>query len=209
MTGVPLERPDALGEVADVGVTAVGAKLGEGGVEVIQVVLIEAAGPATGEDVVGELLGILGPDKLLIVRGADVDESGDGRGAVGRVEGCVVDGVAVDLADVEIVLDIGDAVRDDAIGDAPDLFRGRAVVIGQCAPVRLVDEGDDAARSLWSAPVVLTRGRRTSATGRAAGLGRSTPGLGGVNGGPGRESKVANLPEPTNVARYPARDSFI
>jgi hypothetical protein len=35
-----------------------------------------------------------------------------------------VDRVPVDLADVEVLLDLGDAVGQDAVGDAPDLVRG-------------------------------------------------------------------------------------
>lgn len=174
--GVGLERPDTLGKVADMSVAAVGAELGEGRVEVVQIFLVEAAGPAAGDNVLGELVGVLGADKLLIVRGADVDEGRDGRGVVGWVEGGVVDGVAVDLADVEIVLDLGDAVRDDAIGNTPDLLGGRVVVVDQGVPVRRLDESDDAARSFWSASVVLAKGHAcghvdgplTSVTVRAA-----------------------------------------
>lgn len=106
----------------------------------------------------GELLGVLRADKLVIVRRANVDERLDGlRAAVGRVEGRVVDGVAVDLADVEILLDLGDLFRDDAVGDAPDALRGRVVVVGEGGPVGPLDEGDDAAGGLRGAAVVLAR----------------------------------------------------
>lgn len=49
------------------------------------------------------------------------------------MEGRVVDRVAVDLANVEVVADLGDLVGADAVGDAPD-------AVGGCV-VRVVDGG--------------------------------------------------------------------
>ena len=67
-----------------------------------------------------------------------------------------MDRVAVDLADVEVVLDLGDAVRDDAVGDAPDRVWGGAVVrVGQGLPVGARDKGDDAAWRGGGAAVVF------------------------------------------------------
>jgi len=152
---VMLQGLDARDEIADVHVAAPGAQLVESDVEVVEVLLVEAAGAAAGEDVAGQLVGVLGADKLLVVRGADVDEGGDGRRAVCRMEGRVMDGVAVDLADVEILLDLGDALGDDAVGDAPDALGGRVVVVGELFPVGALDEGHDATGGLGGASVVL------------------------------------------------------
>lgn len=114
--------------------------------EVEEVIGVAAAGADALGDVCGEGLRILGPGKLVVVRGADVDEGldcdtvavcvglligrGCGSGGRGRVEGCVMDGVAVDLTDVEVILDLGYAVRYDAVGYAPHPIRGVVMVVG-------------------------------------------------------------------------------
>lgn len=159
---------DSVGEVGDVDVAALQAQLVEGLLEAEEIVDVEAAGAAALVDVLGEDLRVLGADELVVVRGADVDESPDGlrraggRGAVGRhrhrrgrVEGGVVDAVAVDLADVEVVLHLGDLVGLDAVGDAPDAVGGGVVVVGELLPVGALDEGRDAARGFGGASVVL------------------------------------------------------
>jgi hypothetical protein len=69
-----------------------------------------------------------------------------------------VDRVPVDLADVEVLLDLGDAVGGDAVGHAPYLVRGRVVVVGQLLPVGPRDQRDDAARGFGGAAVVLAGG---------------------------------------------------
>ncbi len=107
----------------------------------------------------GQRLGVLRPDELGIVGGADIDEGADGRGAVGGLKGRVVDGVAVDFTNVEIVLDLGDLVGLYAVGDAPDLFGRRVVVVRQILPVRALQEGDDAAGRLGRATVVFAAKR--------------------------------------------------
>lgn len=126
-------------------------------IQLEQIVLVQPTRPHAPEDVLGELLRILRADKLVIVRRANVDERLDGLNAVGWVKGRVVDGVAVDLADVEILFHFGDLFRDDAVGDAPDTLRGRAVVVGEGGPVGALDEGDDAAGGLGGAAVVLAK----------------------------------------------------
>lgn len=70
----------------------------------------------------GQRLRVLDTHELRVVGRADVDQGIDVRGSVGGVEGGVVDGVAVDLADVEGVSDLGDAGGDYSVGDAPDLL---------------------------------------------------------------------------------------
>lgn len=67
----------------------------------------------------------------------------------------MLDGVAVDLADVEVVLDLGDLVALDAVGDAPDAVRGGLVGVVEGVPVGALDEGDDAAGGVGGAAVVL------------------------------------------------------
>lgn len=78
-----------------------------------------------------ERLDVLGSRELVVVGRADVDQGADGlvrRG--GRVKGRVVDGVTVDLADVEIFFDFGDVSGFDAVGNTPDfrVRRGRVWV---------------------------------------------------------------------------------
>jgi hypothetical protein len=108
--------------------------------------------------VLSEFLGVLGPYELLVLRSADVDEGTDGRGAVGWLEGLVVDGVPVDLTNVQVLLDLGDLFGDDAVCNAPDLVRRRVVMVRQLLPEGALDERDDTARSFWSPSVILTNG---------------------------------------------------
>jgi hypothetical protein len=165
VSSVDLELPDAPRQVADVTVAALGGKLLQGSVQLEQVVLVQAAGAAGPENVLGKRLRVLGADELLVVRGADVDEGADGAGAVGGVEGLVVDGVAVDLADVEILFDLGDLVGDDAVRDTPDSFWGLAVEVGEFLPVGPLDERGHAAGGFRRAPVVLTGDMRSVGSG--------------------------------------------
>lgn len=68
----------------------------------------------------------------------------------------VVDAVPVDLPDVEVVPDLGDVVRLDAVRDAPyPAVARRGVRIRQGRPEGPLDERDDAAGRRRRAPVVL------------------------------------------------------
>lgn len=51
-----------------------------------------------------------------------------GVGILVRVEGRVLDAVAVDLADVEVLFHFGDVARGDAVGCAPDSRWGGGVL---------------------------------------------------------------------------------
>ena len=110
-----LGSSDPAGEIRDMLVAALGAELVEGGLETEEVILIEAAGAGAAQDVVGQLLRLLRAGELIVVGCADVDEAADGGRAVSRVEGRRVDRVAVDLADVKVLLHLGHLFRDDAV----------------------------------------------------------------------------------------------
>lgn len=150
-----LNGADSVGEVGDVDVAAFRTQLVERLLEAEEVVNVETTRAAALVDVLGQLLGILGSDELVVVRRADVDEGADGFGAVGRVEGGIVNAVAVDLPDVEVVLDFGDLVSLDAVGDAPYTIRGRVVMVSQLFPVGTLDQCRDATRGFRCTPVVL------------------------------------------------------
>lgn len=81
-------------------------------------------------DVGGEGLRVLWANKLVIVWGANVHKCADWLGAISWVERGVMDRVAVDLANVKVVLDLGNLVCLDAVGDTPDAFGCRVVVVG-------------------------------------------------------------------------------
>jgi hypothetical protein len=159
------DGPDPVREIADVLVPALRAQLVQGRLQSPQIVSVQAARPLAAVDVLGELLRVLRPDELLVVGRADVDERLDGPAVLGRqegrvdvggrVEGRVVDGVPVDLADVEVLFDFGDTVGRDAVGYAPDPLRGRVVVVGQLLPVGARDQGDDAPWGFGGAAMVL------------------------------------------------------
>ena len=61
---------------------------------------------------------------------------GRGRGAVG-VEGRVLDAVAVDFADVEVLFYFGDVAGGDAVGCAPDSGWGCGVLLKVMVLVRM------------------------------------------------------------------------
>jgi len=145
-------------QVRDMLIATLRAQFVQGPLQPPKVVLVQTTRALGPVDVLGQGLDVLRAGELVVVRGADVDEGADGRRAVGRVEGRVVDRVAVDLADVEVVLRLVDPVGRDAVGRAPDLVRGGVVVIPQRLPVGPLDEGDDAARGLGRAAVVLAVG---------------------------------------------------
>lgn len=97
-----------------------------------QILRVRPARPGAARNVLRKRLRVLRPDELVVVGGADVDERADGGTRRGgrRVEGRVVDRVAVDLANVEVFFDLGDAEGEDAVGDAPDALGGRCMVVG-------------------------------------------------------------------------------
>lgn len=70
-----------------------------------------------------------------------------------------MDAVAVDLPDVQVLLDLGDARGFYPVGDAPDLaVAGRRVRVAEGGPEGPLDECDDAAGGLGRAAVVLAVG---------------------------------------------------
>ena len=136
-------------------ILALRAQLGQGCVEAEEVILVQPTGPTTTQDVLGKLLRVLGADKLLVIGCADVNECPDGRGAIGRVEWRVVDGVAVDLADIEIFLDFFDMVGVNPISYAPYFVRGRVMVIRELFPVGAFNESDNSPGGFWRSPMIL------------------------------------------------------
>jgi len=110
-----LSGPDPAGKIRDMLIPALAAQLVEGSLEAEEVVLVGAAGAGAAQDVLGQTLRLLRAGELVVVGRADVDEAADGGRAVGRVEGRRVDRVAVDLADVKVLLHLGHLFRDDAV----------------------------------------------------------------------------------------------
>lgn len=123
------EFSDTAGKIMNVVIATIRGKLTESRIKTQKVVLVQAAGPLTAEDVLRELLGILRTDELLIVRSADINQSTDRRGAIGRMERGVVYSVAVDLAYIEVFFHLGHFVRDDTVGNAPDSLWSRVVMV--------------------------------------------------------------------------------
>lgn len=126
---ITLEFSDTAGKIMNMVIATIRGKLTESRIKTQKVVLVQAARPLTAEDVLRELLGILRTDELLIVRSADINQSTDGRGAIGRMERGVVYSVAVDLANIEVFFDLGNFVRDDTVGNAPDSLWSRVVMV--------------------------------------------------------------------------------
>lgn len=74
------------------------------------------------------------------------------------MEGRVVDGVAVDFADVQVGFYFGDARGEDPVGYAPDFVGGGWVRVGEGGVVGGGDQGYDAAGGGGRAAVVLAWG---------------------------------------------------
>ena len=72
-------------------------------------------------DKASQFVGILGANKLLVVGSADIYQGAYRGRAVSGVKRRVVNGVAVDFADVQVILDLCDLFRLDAVGDSPYL----------------------------------------------------------------------------------------
>lgn len=153
-----LDLAQAVRQVRDVRVAALGAELVERPLELEEVVAVQAARALAPVDVFREGLGVLGPAELVVVGRADVDERADGRRRAvvgGRVEGRVVDRVAVDLADVQVPRHLGHVRGLDPVGRAPDLV-GRAVVrVRERGPEGALDQRHHAPRGRGRPAVVL------------------------------------------------------
>lgn len=99
-----------------------------------QVVPVLPTRTCASRDVLRQGLWLLHADKLGITRQADVDETFHrGNRRIVRDEGCELNAVAVDLADVEIVLHLWDVGCGNSVGRAPDF------VLGDCV-LRLFDQ---------------------------------------------------------------------
>jgi hypothetical protein len=162
--GSKLKSPHAACEIANVDIFALWAQLSQGRLQAKEIILVQPTGSTTTQDVLGELLRILGADKLLVIGRADVDECLNRRGAIGGVERRVVDGVAVDLADIEILLDLRDMVGVNPISYAPYLVRGRVMVIRELFPVGAFNERDHPPGGFWRSPMILAGAEFESAS---------------------------------------------
>lgn len=71
------------------------------------------------------------------------------------MKGRIVDGVAVDLPNVEILLDLCDMVGMDSVSYAPYFFGSRVMVICELFPVGPINESDNSSRSFWRSSMIL------------------------------------------------------
>lgn len=72
-----------------------------------------------------------------------------------------MDGVAVDLSNVKIVLNLVHLVGLDAVSNTPDAIRSILMVISQGLPEGALQQRDDTSRLLWCSSVVLAgKGQR-------------------------------------------------
>jgi len=162
--------PDTVRQVSNVLVPALRAQCVQSFLQLQQIVSVQTARSLAVVDVLCQCLGVLRADELIIVGCANVDQCLDGalgrrhNGGIDRietgrgdgVEGRVVDGIAVYLADIEVLLHFFDSVRVDPIGHAPDSLRRGIMVICQLFPVGPFDQGYDTAGGLGCSTVVFT-----------------------------------------------------
>lgn len=154
--GGEFKSPHAACKITNVDIFTLRTELSQGCIEAEEIVLVQPARATAAQYVLGKLLGILRTDKLLVIRRANVDERSDGGRAVGRMEWRIVDGIAVDLSNIKILLDFCDVVGFDSVGHAPYLIGSRIVVIGELFPVRPFNESNYSAGSFWSSSMILT-----------------------------------------------------
>lgn len=149
-------------------IATLGAQTLQSRVKMQQVVAVEAAGSLGAVNVLSQSLDVLWSRELVVVGRANVDESANWLlvlllGYVVRrssracwMKGGVVDAVAVDFANVEVLLNLGDFFWNDAIGNAPDFaILGSRMGIGEGGPKGSLDKGDNAAWLFRRAAVVL------------------------------------------------------
>ena len=77
----------------------------------------------------GELLGRLRSYELVVLGSANIHQGPYFRRSIAWMKGSVVYRVAVDLTNVEVLLDFGNFGGFDSVGSAPDLFLRLVVVI--------------------------------------------------------------------------------
>lgn len=150
------KRSNPAGKIVNVNVAAFHCQVVECHIEVEQVFLVQATWTFAAEDVLCKLLGVLGANKLLVVRGADVDESFNRRRAISGLKRGIVYRVAIDLSDVQVLLHFGDLFGHDPVGHTPYLVGGLIMMVHQLFPVRPLNQGDDPARSFRGASMILT-----------------------------------------------------
>ena len=157
----------------DVAIAAVRAEIVEGEVEHKEVLPVLAAGSFAPVDVLGKGLRFLHAHELRIIRHSDVHKAAEWLRAGGSgMELGVLDAVAVDLAHVQVLLDLVDFRSLDAVRHAPNaLFRdGILITLGipeqkikashlivQGRPVRSLDQSQDTTGSFRRTSVVFTR----------------------------------------------------
>lgn len=150
-----LNLAQAVRQVRDVRVAALVTELVERPLELEEVVAVQATRALAPLDVLRKGLRVLGPAELVVVGRTDVHERPNGRRAVGRVEGRVVNRVAVDLADVQVPRHLGHVSRLDPVGRAPDLVRRAVVGVREGGPEGTLDQRHYASRGCGCPAVVL------------------------------------------------------
>lgn len=136
-------------------ILALRAQFSQGCVEAEEVVLVQPAGATATQDVLGKFLRVLRPDKLFVIRRTDVDQRLDGRGAISGMKWRIMDGVAVDLSDVEILLDFCHMVGVDSVSYSPYFVGSRVMVVCELFPVGPFNESDNSPRSFWCSSMVF------------------------------------------------------
>jgi hypothetical protein len=130
-------------------------QVGQGCVKAEEIVLVQPTGTTALQDVLCKLLRVLRTDKLLVIRRANVDKCPDGRRAIGRIKRRIVDGVAVDLSNVKVLLDFCDMVGVNSVSHTPYFIKSRIVMIRKLFPVRSFNESDYSSWSFWSSSMIL------------------------------------------------------
>lgn len=133
--GLCFEGSHARGQIANMLIATLVRQFLQGCVQSVQIILVETTGALALVDKASQFVKILRTNKLLIVGSADVYQGAYRGRAISGVERGVVNGVAVDFANVQVILDLCDLVGLDAVGDSPYLFWRGVVMVGELFPV--------------------------------------------------------------------------
>lgn len=107
----------------------------QGCIQSVQIILVGATGTLALVDKASQLVRILGANELLVVGSADVNQGTYCGRAISGVEWCIVNGVAVDFANIQVILDLCDLVGLDAICNSPHLFGGGLMMVSELFPI--------------------------------------------------------------------------
>lgn len=117
-----LDLSNPVGQVLDVAISTLRTQTIQSNFQAQEVIYIWPTRAHTLIYMLCQLLGVLRPYKLVVLRRSNVHQRPDGWRAISRMERGVLDRVAIDFAYVEILTDLVDLRRFNSICRTPDFI---------------------------------------------------------------------------------------